>query len=322
MSQHNISFDSNDKDEDIQVHENIKNKERYNLKAAQALLLFKMTAYLSKNVSVLERNDTICKILCKNEMFLPTSNSKYIFLQKLTSKEKFIPPDMLRFWKDVIILLHKKGLLKSLIFKLLDILNKEYEIKERKTFAVLWINTIIHSFIQLDIAHSFCRTMEYNSNIQGRQLFTKDLSYCIKAYVYSKYPYCQDVLWIDISSTTPCFLFDINFVSKFLLCPNKFPVELVESLLKIVTPKLDANTKKHLINILKIYNFQKCGNTEDVCEKIYTVDDLRAHLVENKTPVHKEKCSKKKTCLLADQVVRNLQWKSALGMSFCVNNFS
>lgn len=324
LSQHNGSLDS-EKNEDIQVNENfknIKNERRYNLKAAQVLLLLEISAYLSKNPSLLEKNNTICKMLCENWIFLPNSNNMDIFLQKekhkINSKKKFIPPDMLHFWKDIIILLHKKRLLKTLIFKLLDILDKEHEIKEKKTFAVLWINTIIHSFIQLDIAHSVCRTMEHNLNILGKPLSTKDLSQHVKMCIHDKYPYLQNVLWIDISSNTPCFLFDINFVSKLLLRANEFCVDLIQSLLKIVTPKIGANTKKHLVNLFKIYTSQKCNYIEDVCETIHTVDDLRVNMMENEAPVHKEKCSEKKTCLLADQVIRNLQWKPAPGM-FVVN---
>ncbi|XP_032670785.1 ribosomal biogenesis protein LAS1L [Odontomachus brunneus] len=316
LSQHDGSLDS-EKNEDIQVSENfknIKNERRYNLKAAQALLLLEISACLSKNLSVLEKNNTICKMLCENGIFLPNSDSMHIFLQKgkhkINSKKKFIPPDMLHFWKDIIILLQKKRLLKTLIFKLLNILDEEHEIKERKTFAVLWINTIIYSFIQLDIAHSICRTMEHDLNIMGKQLSTKDLSQHVKMCIHDKYPYLQNVLWIDISNITPCFLFDINFVRKLLLRSNEFFVDLMQSFLNIVTPKIDANTKRDLVNLFKIYT-QKSNNIEDICEKIYTVDDLRANTMGNEAPVQVEECSEKKTCLLVDQVVRNLQWKSA-----------
>ncbi|XP_014475096.1 PREDICTED: uncharacterized protein LOC106744673 isoform X2 [Dinoponera quadriceps] len=317
LSQRNRSLDD-DKDEHMQVDKrNIENEKKYDLKATvQALLLSEISAYLSKNLSVHKQGDTICKVLCENGTFLPNSDIMHIFLRKgrrkISSGRKFIPTNMLQFWKDIIILLHKNNLLKALIFKLLNILDEEHEIKERKIFAALWINTIVYSFIQLDIAQNVCRTMEYNLDESGKQLSTKVLIQRVMIYVHGKYSYLQNVLWIDVSSTIPCFLFDINFVSKFLLRANEFSAEVIQSLLKFVKPKIDANTEKHLLNLLEIYIFKKCDddNNQNIGEKIYTVDDLRVNSVENEVP--EEERSEKKTCLLADQVIRNLQWRPAL----------
>lgn len=325
MLSHDRNSDNNE-DEHMEVNENITNEKSYNLKAAQVLILSEISAYLSKSLSVLKLNDTICKVLCKNETFLPNADIMHIFLQKgkfkISSKRKFVPINMLQFWKDIIILLHKKKLLKALVFKLLNMLDEEYEIRQRKIFAALWINTIVYSFIQLDIAQSVCRTMEHCLNESGKQLSTKDLSHRVKIYVHGKYPYLQNVLWLDISSTIPDFLLDINFVSKLLLRANEFSVELIQTLLKFVTPRIDEDIKKYLLKLLQIFISEQYNNKNyNVDKKIYTVDDLRTHLVENKVPVHKGEYSKKKTCLLADQKVRNLQWKPALGM-FANNLYS
>ncbi|XP_011154991.1 uncharacterized protein LOC105192510 isoform X2 [Harpegnathos saltator] len=313
LSNNNRNLD-NIEDKHIQIDKDIKNTQTYTLRGAQTLLVFEISAYLSKNLSVLERNDTICKVLCGNRIFLPDSDIIQIFLPKgqheCEMNDKLIPPSMLQFWKDIIILLHKKELLKVLIFKLVDILNEKYEIKERKTYVALWLNTIIHSFIQLDLAQNVCRTMEYEL---GKQLSTKDLSQRVKVYIHSKYPYLQDILWIDISSTVPCFLLDTHFMSKLLLSANEFSVEFIKSLLKFFTPDIDENTKRYLLNVLKIYTSQEYNNDENhsISEKIYTVDNLRANMVEHETLMHEEKCNEDRTCLLADKTIRNLHWKAA-----------
>lgn len=325
LSQDKRSSDNDDKDEHMKVDANIENEESYNLRAAQSLLLSEISAYLSRNLSALEKNNAICEVLCKIEAFLPNSDIMHIFLQKrrhkMNSKRKFVPSNMLQFWKDIIILLHKKELLKALIFKLLNILDEEREIKGKKVSAALWINTIVCSFIQLDIALSVCRTMEYDLSKLNKQLSTKELSHRVKIYVHGKYPYLQNVLWLDISSTVPCFL-DVNFVLKLLTFhANEFPAELIKTLLKFVTPKIDEKTRQHLLQLLRIFTLQDCNDDKsDNDERIYTVDDLREDgFVNEEASLREKEGSEEKTCLLADQAIRNLQWQPAVGM-YVVNN--
>jgi len=245
-----------------------------------------------------------------------------IFRQKekrnINLKRRILPPGMLRFWKDIIFLLHEKDMLKTLLFKLFNIVDQEREDKERRNLAALWISSIFYSFVQLDIVQNISHTMEYELQKTDRKLDTKTLSQHLKERIHSKHPYLRNVLWLDISSTIPHFLLDINFLSRLLLNVNEFSARLVEPILKLLTSRIDAQTKRHLLNLLQIYTFQKYDNensNNDVIDKIFNVEDLDQSIIENEIQIHKIKCARKKTTqLLADQIIRNSHWKLAHGM--------
>lgn len=317
----------NCEDECIKVGpENVENDEEYNLTVAQALLLYEISAYLKKNKSILKED--ICNMLCENKTFLPNSDTMQIFLQnkknKMAWRKRVLPPDMLHFWKDIIILLYKNEILDALIFKLLSIVDEERENREKRTFAASWINSIIYSFIQLDVAQSVCRTVEYKMQETNIKITIKDLNQQVQEHVHSSHPHLQNTLWLNISSTMPYFLLDINFVSKFLLHVNEFSVGLIQPMLELIRPTVDDKTKKHLLNLLKIYTLQKEHNNDiskNIHKKIFTVEDLHATWVKSKAQMHKEKHNKNKTInLLADKVVRNLRWKPAHGNFFSLKN--
>lgn len=313
-------------DKYIFIHgKTIKIDKEYNLKDAKALLLSEISMHLTESKSLItipKKSDIICNVLLKNEAFLPNIDVMQIFQQKgkknIDLKRKILPPDMLRFWKDIIFLLHNKKILDILTSKLLSIINQEQESKERRTLATLWISSIIYSFIQLDLAQNISRTMEYKQTKEGIKLVAKSvLSQHLKEFVHHNHPYLRNVLWLDISSTIPYFLTDINFLSKLLLHINEFSARLIEPILKFVSPKIKMQTTKHLLNLLKIYTFQKYNNEDsnnDVCEqKIFTVEDFDASSIRNEAKIYKKQCATKTkdTYLLTDQIIRNLHWKPA-----------
>lgn len=324
LTQYKSKISNNDENEYISVYKRtIKIDKEYNLQAAQALLLSKISVDLNESSStVREKSDAICNTLCKNEAFLPNLDVMRIFRQKekrkTNLKRKILPPAMLRFWKDIIFLLHEKEMLETLLFKLLNIVGQERENKERRNLAALWISSTFYSFVQLDVVQSVSHTMEYKLQKADRKLDTKTLSQRLKECIHSKHPYLRNVLWLDISSTIPHFLFDINFLSRLLLNVNEFSARLIEPILKLLTSKIDAQTKKHLLNLLQIYTFQEhdSENSNNDVDKIFSVADLDPSVIENKVQIHKIKCAtKKKTVhLLADQIIRNSHWKPAHGM--------
>ncbi|GAB1869610.1 Ribosomal biogenesis protein LAS1L [Camponotus japonicus] len=313
-------------DKYIFIHgKTIKIDKEYNLKDAKALLLSEISMHLTESKSLItipKKSDIICNVLLKNEAFLPNIDVIQIFQQKgkknIDLKRKTLPPDMLRFWKDIIFLLHNKKILDILTSKLLSIINQEQESKERRTLATLWMSSIIYSFIQLDLAQNISRTMEYKQTKEGIKLVAKSvLNQHLKEFVHHNHPYLRNVLWLDISSTIPYFLTDINFLSKLLLHINEFSARLIEPILKFVSPKIKVQTTKHLLNLLKIYTFQKYNNEDsnnDVCEqKIFTVEDFDASSIRNEAKIYKKQCATKTkdTYLLTDQIIRNLHWKPA-----------
>ncbi|XP_029662161.1 uncharacterized protein LOC115234909 [Formica exsecta] len=316
----------NDENEYISIHgKTIKIDKEYNLKAAQALLLSEISMHLTENKSLItirKKSDIICNVLLKNEAFLPNSDVMQVFQQKgrknIDLKRKILPPGMLRFWKDIIFLLHNKKILDILMFKLLSIINQEQESKEKRILATLWISSIAYSFIQLDLAQNISRTMEYKPTKEGTKVAAKSaLNQHLKELVHHSHPYLRNVLWLNISSTIPHFLIDINFLSKLLLHVNEFSARLTEPILKFVSPRLNVQAKKHLLNLLKIYTFQKYNDEDSKNDiygrKIFTVEDFDVSLTRNKAKIYKkEGATKKKTAyLLTDQIMRNLHWKPA-----------
>lgn len=321
-SQYSGKTPNNDHNEYISIHgKTIKIDREYNLKAARALLLSEISMHLAENKSLItiHKKNIICNVLLKNEAFLPNSDVGQIFQQKgrknIDLKRKILPPGMLQFWKDIIFLLHNKKVLDVLMFKLLNIVNREQESKAKRTLATLWISSIVYSFIQLDLAQKISRTMEYKLTKDATKSVAKStLNQHLKKLVHYNHPYLRNVLWLDISSTIPHFLIDIHFLSKLLLHVNEFSARLIEPILKFVSPKINVQAKKHLSNLLKIYTFQKYNedSNNDIYErKIFTVEDFDA--TKSKVKIYKkEQTIKKKTAyLLTDQIIRNLHWKLA-----------
>ncbi|XP_029166352.1 ribosomal biogenesis protein LAS1L-like [Nylanderia fulva] len=320
-SQYSDKISNNDHNEYISIQgKTIKIDKEYDLKAARALLLSEISMHLVENKSLIHKKDIICNVLLKNEAFLPNSDIGQIFQQKgrknIDLKRKILPPGMLQFWKDIIFLLHNKKILDILMFKLLNIVNQEQESKEKRTLATLWISSIVHSFIQLDLAQKISRNMEYKLTKDVTKPVAKStLNQHLKKLVHDGHPYLRNVLWLDISSTIPHFLIDINFLSKLLLHVNEFSARLIEPIFKFVSSRINVQAKKHLSNLLKIYTFQKYNDEDsnnDIQErKICTVEDFNA--TRSKVKIYKkEQTIKKKTAyLLTDQIIRNLHWKQA-----------
>ncbi|XP_077281818.1 uncharacterized protein LOC143908220 [Temnothorax americanus] len=308
---------NNDENEYISVcKRTIKIDKEYNLRTAQALLLSKVSVDLNESSGTMrEKSDAICNALCKNEAFLPNFDIVRIFQREekknTNLKRRILPPAILRFWKDIIFLLHEKEMLETLLFKLLNIVDQERENKERRNLAALWISSTFYSFVQLDIVQDISRTVEYDVRKADGKLDAKTLSQRLKERVHSKHPYLRNVLWLDISSTIPHFLLDIKFLSRLLLNVNDVSARLIEPILKLLTSKIGARTKRHLLNLLEIYTFQKYDGEDsntDV-DKIFSVQDLNP----NEVQIDKiKRATKKKTApLLADQIIRNSHWKSA-----------
>jgi len=205
-----------------------------------------------------------------------------------------------------------------LLFKLLDIVEQEREDEERRHLAALWINSIFCSFGQLIMAQSIFHTLEYTIQKKSGKLDTKISSQRIKENLQEKYPYLRNVLWLDVSNTIPYFLRDENFLSRLLLNTNKFSSLLIDPIFKWFTSNIDEQTKAHLLELLLTYTFPEydsvnMDSNSDV-SKIYTVQDLDPNPIENEMQIRnkiKRATKKKAAHSLADQVIRNLHWKSA-----------
>ncbi|KAG5347966.1 LAS1L protein, partial [Acromyrmex charruanus] len=319
LSEYRSKTSDNDENEYISVYKRtVKIDKKYYLQTAKTLLLAKISVDLNESSSTMyEKSNTICNALCKNKVFLPNLDIMRIFRQQekknINLKRRILPFKMLRFWKDVIFLLHEKEMLETLLFKLFNIVNQEREDKERRNLAALWISSIFYSFVQLDIVQSISHTMEYELQKADRKLDTKTLSQHLKERVHSEHPYLRNILWLDISSIIPHFLLDINFLSKLLLNINEFSERLVEPILKLLTSRIDAQTQKHLLNLLQIYTSQKHDNEDsNNDDKIFTVEDFDPSLIENKVHTYKINCAnREKPTYLTDQIIRNPHWKLA-----------
>lgn len=300
----------------------IKLEKEYNLKAARALLLSDISEHLteneSSNTAIRRKGGMICDVLCENAAFLPNSEIMAIFQQTGQKTEnnglkgKILPPRMLQFWEDIIFLLHRKGMLETLVFKLLDIVDQEQESEERRACAALWISSIVYSFVQLDIAQDISRVAEYALC----KLDTKTVSQYVRERLRKKYPYLRNIMWLDISSTMPHFLMDMNFLSRLLLRANEFSGKLIEPVLKLLVPRIDVETGQHLKHLLKSYtSLHVPVHNDENSDKIYTVEDFPRDSTEDEEEIRTRRNTRKGTAahLLADQAIRNLDWKPALG---------
>lgn len=333
VTQYGTKISDSDENEYVSVYKKtIKIDKEYNLQAAQALLLAKISVDLNESSSTIhEKSDAICSALCKNEVFLPNLDDvSFVRIFRLKDKTKAknkmlkrvqLPLEIIQFWKDIIFLLHEKRMLEMLLFKLLDIVEQEREDEERRHLAALWINSIFCSFGQLIMAQSIFHTLEYTMQKKSGKLDMKISSQRIKENLQEKYPYLRNILWLDISNTVPYFLRDENFLSRLLLNTNKFSSLLIDPIFKWFTSNIDEQTKAHLLELLLTYTFPEYDNvnmdSNNDVSKIYTVQDLDPNPIENEMQIRNKikRATKKKTAhSLADQVIRNLHWKSAHGM--------
>lgn len=287
----------------------------YSLKSAQVLLLANLSVQLIDETlfNLQKQISVICNVLCENKAFLLNLDIVEIVEQKtkntvIDTKKKFLSLKVLRFWKSIIFLLHKVGALETLMLKLLNIANQE-ESKERRNLAALWLSSIVYSFVQLNIAHNISHTMEFESDVE---LSLMNLNEHLRKLVHSRHAYLRHVLWLDITTIIPRFLTDIDFLSNLLLHVNEFSVRLIEPILMLVAAKIDKKTREQLLNLVKIYTFQKYNNeSNNVCNKIFTIEDLPETSIESDASIYNKEQTKQIT--LADQIIRNSHWKLALG---------
>lgn len=323
LSEYKSKTLDNDENDYISVYNRtIRIDKEYNLQAAQALLLSKISLDLDESSSTMhEKSDAICNALCTNKAFLPSLDVMRIFRQKekrISLKKKILPLKLLQFWKDIIFLLHEREMLETLLFKLFNIMDQEREDKERRHLAALWINSIFYSFAVLDIVQRTFHNLEYKLQKAGEKLNTKILNQRAKESMHSKCPISRHVLWFDVSRVIPHFLLDINFLSRLLLNMNEFSARLIEPILMLLGPKIDVQIERRLLNLVQIYTLQKCDseNSDNDVDKVFTVEDLNPSPIENEVQIHKIKHAKtkKKTAHLADQIIRNSHWKPAHGI--------
>ncbi|XP_020278527.1 uncharacterized protein LOC109852100 [Pseudomyrmex gracilis] len=292
----------------------IKIGNQYSLKSARALLLANISVQLTDETlfNLQKQISVICNMLCEIKAFLLNFDIVEIVEQKTRNsiidlKRKFLSPKVLQFWKSIILLLHRVRALETLMLKLLDIVNQEEESKERRNFAALWLSSIVYSFVQLNIAHNISHTLEFKSDVE---LSIMNINERLRKLVHSKHAYLRHVLWLDITSTVPRFLVDIDFLSNLLLHVNEFSARLIEPILMLVATRIDKKTRGQLLNLVKIYTFQKYKDeSNDVCDKIFTIEDLSETSIESEARINKEQ---PKQIVLADQIIRNSQWKLAL----------
>ncbi|KAL6256041.1 hypothetical protein P5V15_013277 [Pogonomyrmex californicus] len=324
LSQYKSKTSDSEENEYISIYKKtIKIEKQYSLQTAQILLLSKISVDLSEDESsstTRKKCDAICNALCNNKVFLSTLDVLQIFRQKgkknINMRKKILPLRMLQFWKDIIFLLHRENMLEALLFKLLNIVNQECESKERRNLAALWISSVFYSFVQLNLAQDISHSIEYESQMSSMKLTTKTLNQHLKEHIHSNHPYLRKVLWLDISSIIPHFVFDINFLSRLLLNVNEFSARLIQPLLKLVTPKINVQTKRKLLNLLEIYIFQENDNNKnnddnDLCDKVFSVEDFDP--IEHGIQIHKMECAIEQKPMLADQTIRNPHWKFAHG---------
>ncbi|XP_031827289.1 uncharacterized protein LOC116424694 [Nomia melanderi] len=297
---------------------NIKKDKKYKLDTARMVLLSEISRYLSKK-SIPNTKDVVCDELFNSEAFLPNEDVLLIFTHKENTenelKDDILPLDMIKFWEDIMFLLYEKEVMETLIIRLIKLTENEEIDKYKRSLASLWISSIAYSFVKLDVAHCISRSLEYELEANNKRLPPKAFELKVKDETENAYPHLKYVLWFNLSDVVLPFLTDINFVSKLLLNANEFSIKFVLPILELVSPKIDANKKRLLLNLVKVYVEGQATDTEssNKNKKTFTIEDvhnLHGHEVLN--VLEQNEFQNKIRSFLTDQKVRNNQWKLAL----------
>lgn len=309
------------------ANDDIKKDKKYTLETARIVLLSEILRYLNKR-SIRNKKDIVCNTLFNSEAFLPSKDILSIFIEEKNIenelKEDVLPLAMMKFWKDIIFLLHEKDLLEALIIKLLQLIDNEEVEEEKRLLASLWISSLSYSFLKLDAAHCMSRVLEYQLGKAENKLSPRDYEFKVRMEIDRAYPHLKDVLWFNLSDTVlPC-LTDIKFISKLILHVNEFSIKFIIPILELLSPKISKDSKQVLLNLVSIYAM---GRTNDdtspsECEKTFTIEDLQhgEHILNIDTD--QNEVDHKVPRFLCDQTVRNNYWKFTMCKYSVLSYFS
>nr|XP_012142419.1 PREDICTED: uncharacterized protein LOC100878146 isoform X2 [Megachile rotundata] len=298
------------------INDNLKKDKKYTLETARIVLLSEISRFLNRK-SIPNKKDIVCNALFNTEAFLPSQDTLLIFTHKRNARneleDNILPLDMIKFWKDIIFLLHEKNLMEELLLELLKLMNNDQIPKCKRLLASLWISSISYCFLKLDYAQCISRDLEYKLEKTQKKLTPIAFQLKVKYETHRIYPHLRDVLWFNLSDVIlPC-LTDINFVTKLILNANEFSTKFISPMLELLSPKIDKKSKELLINLVNIYTIGKiAGESLNENDKTFTVEDIQYSKRKLNKSKEENKSENETIDFLVDKKVRNSYWKIAL----------
>ena len=298
--------------------EKLKNNEQYRLVTVPSILLSEISKYLSKNRFLVNNTETICSMLCDNEIFLPSLDILRIFMNE-TSRIKTIaelPINFIKFWQDLIILLQEKKLLKSLFLHLLTIVNNYKEDEHKRLVASLWIRSIVDALIKQKITQQVALNLEQILDHKKNKLSSKHFSFKVRNKVDKLYPGLKVLLDLNWTADIPISIDDLTLVQKLFLHPNEFLLQFIPSLLHFVLlgnsseVTEDFNIQKHLLTLLRIKIMHQVDRDTKLTDSvIHNVDHLTDFIIKKK----KLRLESERFENITDKMIRNSNWQLASG---------
>lgn len=280
-------------------------------------LLSEISKNFNKSDSCLREKVVIDTVL-NNDAFLTNSEILSIFIKDQTCETKnCLPPSLIDFWKDILVMLQEKKILLPLFLELIELVKKESD-TNKKLMASLWVKAIAQAFNKLKISRYVYQTLEQKFDHQNVKITTKNFLKKVSKEVENLYPELRSVLTLNINGDFPTCLTDETFVKRLILHFTEFSEHYLPEILKI-SSFLDSNSnaKEKLLDLMKIHSLKEkeknVKNEETKGDKIYTVEDLQR--IEKQEKKISPKIKSKKFCNkeLADSKERNTYWQIASG---------
>lgn len=280
-------------------------------------LLSEISKNLNKSDSSLKEKVVIDTIL-NNDAFLTNPEILSIFIKdRKCDTKNCLPPSLIEFWKDILVMLQEKKILLPLFLELIELVKKEND-TNTKLMASLWVKAIAQAFNKLKISRYVYQTLEQRYDHHKVKVTSKGFLKKVSKEVENLYPELKSALTLNINGDFPNCLTDENFVKRLILHYTEFSEYYLPEILKISSfLDSDSNAKEKLLDLMKIHSLKEKNegtvSADTKCDKVYTVEDLqnieKQEKQVDKTPKIKKHCNED----LADSKDRNSDWEMASG---------
>lgn len=291
--------------------------EDYRLTTGRSVLLSEISSYLSKNKSLINKDDVVLNVLFEGDAFLPSKEFLEIFDKDKThfsgsNGDLNLPSSLTQFWQEFITILHEKQILEKLILRLLKLVNDDRENEDKRLTASLWIKYIASSLCKIKISQRIKHRIEKARENKNKRLSSTVLSVRVQDEVDKIYPELKDILWFNALGDIPSFLTDKNFVKNIISnLNNKLSNHFVEPLLELINPSLDDEVKTNLLRFIRVFTGEeKIDDCDyDNVEEIKTIDDFAKLFDLDEGDKTFSQLNRNDKVEIGDKTVRNSSWK-------------
>ncbi|XP_051166795.1 ribosomal biogenesis protein LAS1L [Leptopilina boulardi] len=290
------------------ITENLENKKEFKLITGQRILLTEISACLNKSF-LLDNCETICSVLCDNEVFIPNAEFLQLFNEQNSKSNDNFPHAFIKFWEGFILLLQEKKLIELLFLQLLQLVNNENEKKHKRRVASQWLCAIANALRIHKISQQMRLEEDQYYDCKNKKLSFKHFSLKLRNNVENMFSNLK-FPWLNCTIDVSFARINQNFVQQLFLNPNEFTPIFMPSLMELVMPKNCVTLQKHLLSLLNIqtmnFHDENVSNIED--NTIYTVENLN-ELIDQQNEKENSQNNIESVMNFSDQTIRNTNWK-------------